>query len=83
MSRERTGAYMKLAGGVLGRRGGGHGYTLKEAVRRFEQQFVLAALGRARSDKRRAALMLGISLASLYRKLDAAPSVPHRARSHR
>lgn len=83
MSRDRTGAFVKLTGHVAGRRGAGYGYTLKEAVRHFEQQFVLAALSRARSDKQRAARLLGISLASLYRKLDPAHGAGHRARSHR
>jgi len=43
---------------------------LREAVRRFERQHVLDVLAEARFDKRLAARMLGISLASLYRKLD-------------
>src|SRR5215475_1396732 len=44
--------------------------TLKEAVRHFEGGCVLAALQRVGSNKRAAARLLGISLASLYRKLD-------------
>ncbi|MBI2217612.1 MAG: hypothetical protein HYU51_09975 [Candidatus Rokubacteria bacterium] len=44
--------------------------TLKEAIRSFERECVLAALERANFDKRRAASLLGISLASLYRKLE-------------
>jgi DNA-binding NtrC family response regulator len=46
---------------------------LREAVRRFERQHVLDALTEARLDKREAARRLGISLASLYRKLSVEP----------
>ena len=42
---------------------------LREAVRLFERQHVLDVLTEARFDKREAARLLGISLASLYRKL--------------
>ena len=42
---------------------------LREAVRRFERQHVMEVVAEARSDKREAAQVLGISLASLYRKL--------------
>jgi len=42
---------------------------LREAVRRFERQHVMEVVAEARSDKREAAQALGISLASLYRKL--------------
>jgi transcriptional regulator with PAS, ATPase and Fis domain len=43
---------------------------LREAVRLFSRQHVLDVLERARFDKREAARLLGISLASLYRKLN-------------
>ncbi len=42
---------------------------LREAIRRFESQHVRDVLAEARFDKREAARMLEISLASLYRKL--------------
>jgi len=42
---------------------------LRGAVRRFERQHLKEVLAATQSDKRRAARMLGISLASLYRKL--------------
>jgi len=42
---------------------------LREAVRRFERLHVMEVVAEARSDKREAAQVLGISLASLYRKL--------------
>jgi len=45
---------------------------LREAVRRFERQHVMEVVAEARSDKREAAHVLGISLASLYRKLSPA-----------
>jgi transcriptional regulator with PAS, ATPase and Fis domain len=38
-------------------------------VRRFERQHLLDVLAATQSDKRKAARVLGISLASLYRKL--------------
>jgi transcriptional regulator with PAS, ATPase and Fis domain len=43
--------------------------TLKEAGRRFERQHILDMLDRTGDDKRAGAQLLGISLASLYRKL--------------
>ena len=46
-------------------------HDLREAVRRFERQHVQDVLAEAGWDKREAARRLGISLASLYRKLDA------------
>jgi DNA-binding NtrC family response regulator len=51
-------------------------YDLREALRQFERQHLRAVLAEAQSDKREAARLLGISLASLYRKLtdDAASS---------
>jgi DNA-binding NtrC family response regulator len=42
---------------------------LRGAVRRFERQHLKEVLAATQSDKRRAARVLGISLASLYRKL--------------
>ena len=42
---------------------------LRGAVRRFERQHLMDVLAATHSDKRKAARMLGISLASLYRKL--------------
>jgi two-component system, NtrC family, response regulator PilR len=47
--------------------------TLREAVQRFEQVQILEALERTRFNKRDAARRLGISLASLYRKLGETP----------
>jgi DNA-binding NtrC family response regulator len=44
---------------------------LRDAVRRFERQHVRDVLAAARFDKREAARLLEISLASLYRKLGA------------
>ncbi|PYM94288.1 MAG: Fis family transcriptional regulator [Candidatus Rokuibacteriota bacterium] len=43
--------------------------NLRGAVRRFERQHLLDVLTATQSDKRQAARVLGISLASLYRKL--------------
>ena len=43
---------------------------LREAVRQFERQHLMDVLAETRSDKREAAQLLGISLASLYRKLN-------------
>jgi transcriptional regulator with PAS, ATPase and Fis domain len=43
---------------------------LREAVGRFERRHVLDVLAEAGGDKREAARRLGISLASLYRKLE-------------
>jgi two-component system response regulator PilR (NtrC family) len=44
--------------------------NLREAVRGFERQHILEVLAQAHFDKREAARLLGISLASLYRKLN-------------
>ena len=53
------------------------GEGLKDAVRRFERQHVLRTLARTNFDKRQAARVLGVSLTSVYRKLEeAAPTVP-------
>jgi DNA-binding NtrC family response regulator len=52
--------------------GMGNGATpqdLRGAVRRFERQHLMDVLAATQSDKRKAARLLGISLASLYRKL--------------
>jgi DNA-binding NtrC family response regulator len=46
---------------------------LRAALLEFEQRYVEEALAEAHFDKRRAARLLGISLASLYRKLGAEP----------
>ncbi len=46
---------------------------LRDAVRRFEREHIEGVLARTRFDKRRAARLLGISLASLYRKLTGGP----------
>jgi DNA-binding NtrC family response regulator len=46
---------------------------LREAVRQFESQHIRDVLAQTRSDKREAARLLGISLASLYRKLNVEP----------
>ena len=45
------------------------GESLRELNRRSERQHILAVLARNQFDKRKAARILGISLASLYRKL--------------
>ena len=42
---------------------------LRGAVRKFERQHLMEVLAATQSDKRKAARVLGISLASLYRKL--------------
>ncbi|HTP80876.1 MAG TPA: helix-turn-helix domain-containing protein [Bacteroidota bacterium] len=42
---------------------------LKDAVRDFEREYILDALKSFGNDKRRAALNLGISLSSFYRKI--------------
>jgi transcriptional regulator with PAS, ATPase and Fis domain len=44
---------------------------LREALRCFERQHLLSVIAETGSDKRAAARLLGISLASLYRKLNA------------
>ena len=44
---------------------------LREALRKFERQHLLSVIAETGSDKRAAARLLGISLASLYRKLHA------------
>jgi len=54
---------------------------LREAVGRFERRHVLDVLAEAGGDKREAARRLGISLASLYRKLSGDPEAPPRPAS--
>jgi len=60
--------------------GGPPPQNLRGAVRRFERQHLKEVLAATQSDKRKAARVLGISLASLYRKLrgeeDEARSIP-------
>lgn len=46
------------------------GLPLKEALRRFELRYIETVLRETEGDKKRAADRLGISLASLYRKLE-------------
>ena len=43
---------------------------LKDAIQRFERQHIVQVLEQSQFDKKEAARRLGISLASLYRKLD-------------
>ena len=51
----------------------GHG-SLREQMQRVEREMIAAAIDQARGDRRLAAQHLGISLSSLYRKLeDAGP----------
>jgi DNA-binding NtrC family response regulator len=45
-------------------------HNLREALRRFERQHLMTVIAETGSDKRAAARLLGISLASLYRKLN-------------
>jgi DNA-binding NtrC family response regulator len=52
--------------------------NLRGAVRRFERQHLMDVLATTQSDKRRAARLLGISLASLYRKLHGRADNPER-----
>ena len=52
-----------------GAAGGTPPQDLRGAVRRFERQHLMDVLAATQSDKRKAARLLGISLASLYRKL--------------
>ncbi len=44
--------------------------SLRELNRQSEREYIMAVLGQTQFDKRKAARILGISLASLYRKLD-------------
>ena len=52
-----------------GAAGGTPPQDLRGAVRRFERQHLMDVLAATQSDKRKAARLLGISLASFYRKL--------------
>jgi DNA-binding NtrC family response regulator len=45
------------------------GDGLRDVTRRFERQHILAVLTQTQFDKKEAARRLGISLASLYRKI--------------
>jgi DNA-binding NtrC family response regulator len=45
-------------------------YALRDVTRRVERQHILAVLTHSQFDKKTAARLLGISLASLYRKID-------------
>jgi DNA-binding NtrC family response regulator len=47
--------------------------SLKDATREFERQQVMGMLARTAFDKREAARRLGLSLTSLYRKMDGKP----------
>ena len=51
-------------------------HDLREALRQFERQHLTDVLDEAHLDKKKAADLLGISLASLYRKLNAGPDEP-------
>jgi transcriptional regulator with PAS, ATPase and Fis domain len=57
--------YLVSAVGAAGRGGD----ALRDVTRRFERQHILAVLAQTRFDKKEAARRLGISLASLYRKI--------------
>jgi transcriptional regulator with PAS, ATPase and Fis domain len=48
--------------------------NLRRAVRSFTRQHILDVLAQVHQDKRAAAHVLGISLASLYRKLSIEPA---------
>jgi DNA-binding NtrC family response regulator len=43
--------------------------ALRDVTRRFERQHIMAVLAQTQFDKKEAARRLGISLASLYRKI--------------
>jgi transcriptional regulator with PAS, ATPase and Fis domain len=62
-----------LAGDVAGRSAAARPTDLREAVRTFSQHHILDVLARTGFNKRVAARLLGISLASLYRKLNVEP----------
>jgi len=62
-----------LPGGMVRAAPTAPGADLREAVRLFERRHVLDVLVASRFDKRAAARELGISLASLYRKLALEP----------
>jgi len=59
---------------VVHRRAGLADDSLRELNRQSEREHILAVLARTQFDKRKAARILGISLASLYRSLTSAES---------
>jgi transcriptional regulator with PAS, ATPase and Fis domain len=65
------------------------GDNLREALRAYEKAHIVAVLGKADNDKRQAAERLGVSLSSLYRKLEelgignASESSPSGSEDHR
>ena len=69
----------------LGAAAGTPPQDLRGAVRRFERQHLMDVLAATQSDKRKAARLLGISLASLYRKLrgEGDETVPAASKSQR
>jgi transcriptional regulator with PAS, ATPase and Fis domain len=46
------------------------GDNLRDALRAYEKAHILAVLSRAGNDKKTAAEQLGVSLSSLYRKIE-------------
>jgi DNA-binding NtrC family response regulator len=63
-----------LSDDIVGRSAGEPPTDLRAAVRLFARDHILDVLSRTAYDKRAAARLLGISLASLYRKLNAEPT---------
>lgn len=61
-----------LPSSIRGEKGGVAPYTqdLKEATRQFEKQHIRRVLDEANDDRKEAARLLGISLSSLYRKIE-------------
>ena len=61
-----------LPSSIRGEKGGVSPYTqdLKEATRHFEKQHIRRVLDEANDDRKEAARLLGISLSSLYRKIE-------------
>ncbi len=58
-------------------------FSLREALHRFERKHILDVIAQAESDKKQAARLLGISLTSLYRKLNDRPHQVFSSRSHK